>query len=59
MFWNLFKDLLIKLQISNNIFKKVIYNLFTEKIFNDEIPECTICGKSAYVKPSDCSTTLQ
>jgi len=22
-----------------------------KKIFNDEIPECTICGKNAYVKP--------
>ena len=37
---------------------KTNYYFFTEKIFNDEIPECTICGKNAYVKPGDCSTTL-
>ena len=40
------------------MWSKIDYNLFTEKIFNDEIPECIVCGKNAYVKPGDCSTNL-
>lgn len=26
-------------------------NFFSEKIFRNQIPVCTKCGKSAYVKP--------